>query len=178
MKHLKYLHLMLLGAFVALSMAAYSTQANAVTLTSGTGWKSGVVSSTTDALSYDFTLTEATYFSLSDCCIAGDIWTISGTFAGVSSFALAPFLALPTGLGDFAASYDADWLDISLSHFQTLLGAGSYSIRITGDGAGGIPAEVGVRLDAATPIPLPAALPLLLAGLGGLGALSLRRKKA
>lgn len=154
--------------------------AEATALTPDTGWTAATLLSNTDAASFSFTLTSKSYFSLTDCCAAGDIYTVVGSFTGVSSLGLAPFTGLPTGLGSFASTFDGNWLNVALSHFQTILLPGSYSIRVSGDGGGGFPSAFGVRLDTvkASPVPLPAALPLLLAALSGLGALGLRRRKA
>jgi hypothetical protein len=167
----------IMAIFVAAVLSG-ARDSEATTLVADTGWKASIVQSSTDSVSYDFSLTKSAYFSLSDCCSPGDVWSIAGSFAGVSTFALSPFTALPTGLGDFATSYDSQWLNIAFSHFQLLLGPGSYSIRLSSHGAKGFSSESGVRLDSVSSVPLPAALPLLLFGLDGLGALGLRRKPA
>jgi hypothetical protein len=158
-------------------LAAFSLpQAKALTLTTGAGWFADTLSNAggnTVGSPLEFTLTGPSVFSLVDCCIVGDVWTVSGDAAGVSTFT-PPATPITLGLGN--TFFDSFWLNTTFSRLQILLGAGTYSLNLTGDGAGGFPAGVGVRVDSVTPVPLPASLPLLMAGLAGLGLM--RRRKA
>ena len=156
-----------LAIFAILAMALISgpRDSEAATITVGAGWVFDDVPNFTTSLAYEFTLASSGYFSLSDCCIAGNFWTIiSDDFAGgVSTLGLAPFTALPTGIGEFAALADAEWLNPNFSHFQRLLGPGSYELLVFANATTAVaPYGVSVRVDA---VPLPAALPLFAAAL-------------
>ncbi len=166
--------LLIVALVFAVGAGARDSQAAPVTVDAG--WVDGTVSSVSDILSYEFTLATAGLFSLSDCCTPGDTWTVAGDFAGVSTVGLAPVTALPMGIGDFFFHYDVTWLDAAFSHFQIALGAGDYAITVSGDGGGGFPAGVGVRVDTISPVPIPAAGLLLFGALAGLGAVARRRQ--
>lgn len=166
--------LILLSAMLFTAFAG-PREAQAATIVVDSGWLDGTALSRTDAVAFDFTLASAGVFSLTDCCVAGDVWTIAGSFAGVSTLGLAA-IAVPLGIGSFPATFDPVWLDATFTHFQVALAAGFYSITVTGDGAGGFPASFGVRADLAA-VPVPAAGLLLFGALAGLGALRRRRGK-
>ena len=169
-----------LAFFAIATMVLISTprESNAVPITVGGGWVFDDVPDITTSLNYEFTLTSAGYFSLTDCCIPGNFWTItSATFAGgVSTLGLAPFTALPTGLGQDAALADAEWLNPAFSHFQRLLGPGSYAFSLFANATttSNPPFGVSVRVDA---VPLPAALPLFAAALGAMGLMGWRKRR-
>jgi hypothetical protein len=163
-----------LFAMLALTVIAAPRDAQAVTITPDAGWVDAEISSYTDVINFTFLLTNKAYFSLTDAFVLADTWTITGSFSGSSAVG-ATNLVGPLGLGSFFSHFDPAWADPLASHFQTLLSAGSYSIFVSGDGAGGVPAGFGVRIDTAA-VPLPAAGLLLLGAMGGLGALSRRRK--
>jgi hypothetical protein len=109
-------------------------------------------------------------FSLSDCCVVGDIYsvTINDFVTATSTFTLysTPFV---NNLGPGADPYAADWLDKTYSHLQLKFKPGTYSLVVEGDGAGGLPAGVGERLDVLG-IPEPATWLTMLLGFGALGA--------
>jgi len=167
-----------LAIVTVLAMALIGTPRESVAATIGVdaGWVDATIFSTADVLSFDFTLTSAAYFSLTDCCAAGDIWTLGGDIVGSSTVGLAPYTALPSGIGAFFTQFDSDWLNAALSHFQVLLGPGDYLISLMGNGGGGISASAGLRLDTASAVPIPGGVLLLLSGLGLLGGLKLRRR--
>ncbi len=162
--------ILVLLAMVIFAAVSAPRGGQASTLTEGAGW-SGDNFNTGVPLTYDFSLSGNGIFSLSDCCVAGDVYSITGSFLGASTFGLAP-IAITLGLGN--TFFDSYWTDSTFSHFQIALGQGSYSISVTGDCTGGCPSGVGVRVDLAT-VPLPAAGFLLVGALGGMRLLARRR---
>jgi len=166
----------LVGAATALAIALGATQANAAVLTIGTGWVEDQINSansTSVGSPWTFTASGSGFLTLSDCCQPSDFWTVSGSFAGVSSLTLLP-TNFPLGLGD--TDYDSEWTNPILTRLQFAFGPGSYSFSVLGNGSGGIPAHFGLRADISA-IPLPGALPLFATGLAALGLLGWRRKK-
>ena len=165
-----------LVAMVGLGSLGGLRQAAAAAIAPDAGWVDGAILSVNDVVAFNFTTTGASYFSLTDCCLPGDIWTIFGDISGTSTLGLSP-VAVPLGIGQFFADFDTSWLDAGLTHFQTLLSAGTYAFSITGNGVGGLPADFGVRVDTAA-VPVPAGSLMLLAALAGLGVLTRRRKSS
>ena len=173
-----------LCAILAVALIGGSRESNAVPIPIGVdlGWVYEETLDPEDSLEFDFTLTGSGYFSLSDCCLAGDIWQISATGFpdGASTIGLAPFIGLPLGKGEDHEISDVEWLNPFLSHFQILLGPGYYVVSLLTAGESdppgdetAFPAGVSVRVDT---IPIPAALPLLAAGLGAMGFMGWRKK--
>ena len=178
----------LLGS--ALSIAAFAigvpTPALAGVLLEDTGWQYDQVDvvglpSESSPVTFNVSVEDAPgIFSLSDGFIAGDVYTISvnGGPNILSTFTVPThgFDVAANNFGPAAVYFAADFLDPTWSHLQVLLAPGDYSITITGDGAGGIPAGFGVRLDSVG-VPEPLSLSLFGAGLAGVAAMRRRKKK-
>lgn len=171
-----------LCAILAVALIGGSRESNAVPIPIGVdaGWVYEETLDPEDSLEFDFTLTGFAYFSLSDCCLAGDIWKISGDIDGESTIGLSPFTGLPLGKGEDFEISDVEWLNPLLSHFQILLGPGYYVVSLLTAGESdppgdetAFPAGVSVRVDT---VPIPAALPLLAVGLGAMGFMGWRKK--
>ena len=167
-KLLNFVSVMIMG------LTLLANESRAATVTPDAGWVAGTISSSSDVLPFSFTLTGSGVFSLTDCCTAGDVWTIFGDFVGVSTVGLSP-ITVPLGIGEFPSFFDPVWTDSSRSHFQIALGAGSYNISVSGNCGGGCEASFGVRVDT-TVVPVPAAGLLLATALGGM--MALRRRKS
>lgn len=168
----------LAAAALAIAGSALATQSQAITLTVGSGWVDDVINGIGPPSAdspITFTLSRAGVFSLSDCCVPGDIYAVYGDTFGVSTFT-TPTIPIPLGLGD--TSYDSLFYDDSYSHLQIALGAGTYTISVSGSGTGGIPAGFGIRADLSA-VPLPASAPMFGAALVALGAFgySMKRRK-
>lgn len=137
----------------------------------GSGWQSdtlGAIGSPTSGSNWTFTLASGAHFSVVDCCIVGDTYTLSGSVTGTTSFYAG------TGIqADGTAFYGTSWSSAAWSKIDKYLGPGSYAIGITGDGVGGIPAGLGVRLDST--VPEPAVWGLMIGGFGMVGAAMRRR---
>ncbi|MEM1410381.1 MAG: hypothetical protein AAGG79_06510, partial [Pseudomonadota bacterium] len=117
---------------------------------------------------YEFTLTDSAFFRITDAFLTGDDWVVNNNGSLLFDPGLAAF---PTAFGDNVDAASG-WTNINFESGEILLAAGMYSITVTGDGGGGLPATFYVRLDS-NPIPVPAAAPLMLAGLAAFAA---RRK--
>ncbi|MFQ3665694.1 MAG: PEPxxWA-CTERM sorting domain-containing protein [Sphingomonadaceae bacterium] len=117
---------------------------------------------------WEFTLTKPGVFRVLDCCIAGDVWSISGDIVGTSSFYVGG--PLPPVLTPYG-----EWFDASFSKFQKVLSPGTYMFSITGDGAGGLPAGVWLSV---VDVPEPATWMMLITGFGLVGFAMRRRSRA
>lgn len=157
---------------LAATAAAFFASAHAAPVLDG-GWFSdqiGAAGTNSDSSPYVFTLTSDAFFRITDAFAPGDDFVVNNN----GSLLLDPGLAaFPMGFGDDSDADDA-WTDMDFESGEILLAAGMYSITVQGDGGGGLPAGFFVRLDSASEIPVPAAAPLMLAGLGAIAA---RRKK-
>ncbi|MEM1381680.1 MAG: VPLPA-CTERM sorting domain-containing protein [Pseudomonadota bacterium] len=158
---------------LAATAAALFASANAAPVLDG-GWFGDQIDDVginSASSPYVFTLTNDAFFRITDAFIPGDDLVVNNN----GSLLFDPgFAAFPMGFGD---NIDADtpWTDMDFESGEILLTAGMYSITVQGDGAAGLPAGFFVRLDSASEIPVPAAAPLMLAGLGAIAAR--RRKK-
>jgi hypothetical protein len=131
------------------------------------------------ALSFTFTLATQAVLKVVDAGFAGDQFQIfdGATSLGLtSSVQITEFNNNPPNVGtDFDAAY-ADHTNFSF--FSLLLNPGTYTITgalTQSMNLGGLPLNATVGALSVTPVPLPAALPLMLSGLGLLGG-SLRRR--
>lgn len=160
----------------ALLCAVVMTPASATTLVANSSWQIDQVDGTgLPSLSapWTFTLSGNGVFSVADCCVRGDIYTLSGSVSGVTTFYAGSATDIQNE-GMFA-SY---WTDEGYSKIAVALSAGTYSISIAGDCAAGCPSALGVRLDTVSgAVPEPATWALMLAGFGMIG-LSARRRAA
>lgn len=146
--------------------------ASAGVLVVNTGWQDDTLNAAGDPTAnspWTFTISESAVLSVVDCCITGDIYTLSGDVAGVTTFYAG-------GAGDVqnSGAYGGFWTSADFSKIAILVGPGTYTFSITGNGAGGLPAGLGVRLDSAVPEPMTWAM--MTVGLGAVG-FSMRRRK-
>lgn len=98
----------------AIALAPLS--ASAATLTLNTGWANDTLSSVpgpTDNSPWTFTITSGAHFTLADCCIVGDTYTVAGDLNGTSTFF--------AGANDIRATgaYGPNWLNASYSKYTT-----------------------------------------------------------
>lgn len=154
----------------AVATLAFVAPASAAVLPLDAGWQDDQLSTAgqpTDNSAWTFTLTSGAHLTVTDYFITGDVYVLSGDVTGTSTFYAGANDVRATGF------YGPGWLDANYSKFSTYLAAGTYSFSITGQGEGGIPAGLGVRLDSG--VPEPAAWAMMLAGFGLVGA-GMRRR--
>src|ERR1700722_687812 len=154
--------LLVSGALCAATLGL-AAQSQATVLVVNTGWQYDQVNKANAAsinspLTFPVAAGTTDLFSLSDGFKPGDVYTVTvdGAISSISTFTLysTPFV---NNFGPAAADFAADWLNKSFSHLQLEFGPGAYSLVVKGNGAGGLPAGVGERLDTGTlGIPEPA----------------------
>ncbi len=162
-----------IGAFAALLLAIPAQSAQAAVLLSGSGWqddiapKSGVP--TTNS-AWTFAVAEASVLSIVDRFIPGDIYTLTGGVAGATTF-------FAGSAADVQASgpYGSFWLNASYSKLAVRIGPGAYSFSISGNGKGGSPSGLGIRLDPGA-VPEPGSWALLVTAFGVVGTMLRRRR--
>jgi hypothetical protein len=157
--------------FLAALLAATAMPAMAGVLPVNGGWQGDSIEAadTPSANSpWTVTFTKTGTLWLVDCCIVGDIWTVSGDLGGVSSFYVGGPLH-----PSLAALFE--WTSADYSKLQiTGIAPGTYTFDVTGDGAGGLPAGFSI---AGTQVPEAATWAMMIAGFGMIGA-GLRRRTA
>ena len=170
----------IVSAALGVAALALAAPSYATVLVAGSGWQHDSVTVANDAttdspLTFTVAPGQTDLFSLTDGFIAGDTYKviINGLVTATSTFTsyTTPF---NNNLGD-AADFAADWLNNNFAHLQLSFSPGTYSLVVTGNGASGLPAGVGERLDIA-PVPEPATWLVMLVGFGGLGA-AMRQKR-
>ncbi|VAW59737.1 hypothetical protein MNBD_GAMMA08-1490 [hydrothermal vent metagenome] len=112
-------------------------------------------------------------FEVTDAFDTGDILDIydNGVFVGTTSFSTV-------GLFDRNLNPDDALLDPNYSSGSFLFGAGDHSITIFNNiDTTQLGGAAYFRLSNVSPVPVPAALPLLLSGIVGLGLFSRRKKQ-
>ena len=162
---------LLSAALAGALLVAFPLQAGPLALNAG--WQDDELDAAGDPTAnspWTFTISNSAWLSVVDCCNTGDVYTLSGDVTGVTTFYAG-------GAGDIQATgaYGSYWTDANYSKLAQLLGPGSYTFWITGDGAGGLPAGLGVRLDGA--VPEVATWGLMLLGFGGVGVAMRRAQR-
>lgn len=110
---------------------------------------------------YVFTLTTSAYFRMTDQWITGDTYYVANW--GSPILTTASFAGTAFGDDPWA---DAGWVNPAYEGGEIILAPGNYSLVVTGDGVGGIPAGFYTRLDT---VPAPGAVLLGAMGLGLVG---------
>jgi hypothetical protein len=128
---------------------------------------------------YFFQITPATADAVSTTISESGSFSISELFARIYSLSNNPgglvLTGPPVGIVAYATNYGSD-STTTVQVSSTPLTAGSYVLEISGLASGTMGGSYTGTLNL-TSVPLPAALPLLLAGLGVLGGARLRSRK-
>lgn len=174
MRLLQPLRTFVFAALVASGAMFSTTNATGTVLVIDSGWQADDIDAAdTPSLAspWTFTLTGSAVFSITDAFVVGDNYIVTnmGGFLLTTALGLLPTPWTPGG-----GTPDNAWADPNYQHGQITLGPGDYSLSISGDGVGGLPAGFYIRLDTAA-VPEPAMLALL--GLGFIGIAFSRRRK-
>jgi hypothetical protein len=172
---------MRLQMVTAAAFALLAGAASATTIVAGSDWQYDQVNSSNAAsLSSPWTFTVASgeaVFRVTDGFTAGDLYQLfnGGTLVATSTYYAGAALASANPY-----FFEDAFQSVSYSKIEYLVGPGSYSFNIFGNGAAGFPAGFGVRLDTvvATPtttVPDVATWSLMLVGFGMIGG-SMRRR--
>ena len=162
-----------ISVFAGLLVAITAPSAQATVLLSGSGWQSDTAPKPgvpTAKSVWTFTVAETSFLSVVDRAIPGDVFTLTGDVAGATSFFAGSATDVQASglLGSF-------WINASYSKFAVLIAPGTYSFSISGDGRGGSPSGLGVRLDS-SPVPEPGTWALLVSAFGVVGVMLRRRR--
>lgn len=167
---------MLSALIAAAAVTGAALPASATTLIADAGWQDDLLIEpnapatfwATVNSAWDFTVLVPSVFRVTDAFATGDNLKL---FSGATEVATQVFSAMPS-FGSFTG-YDTGWTSAAFSKIEYLVGPGTYSLTILGDGGGGLPAGFGVRLDSldvSSGVPEPATWGLLIVGFGMLGA--------
>jgi hypothetical protein len=160
---------------LAAAALAFSLPASAAVLVVDTGWQNDTLVAAgepTQNSAWTFTVSELSILSVTDAFIEGDVFVLSGDFDVATTF-----FAGNAGDVQNDGFYGSAWLNASYSKLAILVAPGSYSFSITGQGEGGIPAGLGVRLDTVrSAVPEPATWGMMILGFGMVGLTARRRR--
>lgn len=176
---------LLLGLLCATAITAIAPTASATVIVAGSGWQDDsltTANASTTSSPWTFTVTGPAVFSVSDAFIVGDIYklfdTATSTLLATSTFFAGLAGDVQSGTtGPAGGTFGPAWQNVTFSKFAYTLAAGTYSFTITGDGAGGLPAGLGVRLDLIGGVPEPTSWAMMILGFG-LAGTALRRRHA
>ncbi len=119
---------------------------------------------------YDFTLVQPAYFRITDAFVIGDQFTATDLTTGLLGVTSLAGARPATTFGVDPIGEPA-WRSGNFQTLEAVLAPGSYSITVTGNGAGGLPAGFYVQLETVVPSPAGA----MVIGLAGLAAARRRR---
>lgn len=156
---------------------AFAIPSSAAVLVADTGWQDDTLVAAgepTENSAWTFTVDALSVLSVTDAFIEGDVFILSGDINAVTAF----FAGSVTDV-QAEGFYGSAWLNAGYSKVAVLVGPGSYSFSITGQGEGGIPAGLGVRLDTVSgAVPEPATWGMMILGFGLVGLTARRRRLA
>lgn len=175
------LHNLRKSLFAISVLVAISLPALAAPITANIGWVPDTLNAAnapTDGSPFTFSLTagQSASFKLTDQFAVGDSFQLfSGGALLASSTAYAGTANATVG----EPFGEAGWLNAAYEKIDYVFsGAGAYSFSIEGDGAGGVPAGLYVRLDVTEVVDVPEPTSFALLGLGLVALSTMRRRKA
>jgi hypothetical protein len=161
----------MLKTSLILLLLASAASSTATTLVIDAGWQDdqvGIANTNSSLSPWIFTLTSDAVFRVTDAFKAGDVYHVTDIGNAIDAF--TTFTTDGAQVPDYAG---VAWTDTTFSRLSLTLAAGTYSLGISGNCAGGCPAGFGVRLDSA--VPEPASWGMLIVGFSLVGT-ALRRR--